>query len=169
MPYRPSWASQRHIELQQIGFGGFSFFWFLYPLFVYSCPTSFDKKYDLISHLDKQMDIFFRKIVHCLKGFLKRKQFWPNPILVCAMCITHEVFLVLEAYYMRSAVPVFVIFSHTCKYRINLVACYFCHYYRTNFVKTNFFSHHSEHSYLPSLQLVLCRVAAVKRLPVHQP
>ena len=23
--------------------------------------------------------------------------------------------------------------------------------------------------YLPSLQLVLCRVAAVKRLPVHQP
>ena len=33
--------------MQQVGFGMF----FLYPLFVYSCPTSLVKKYDLFSLL----------------------------------------------------------------------------------------------------------------------
>ena len=74
----------RHTDLQQVGFGVcvcvcfffffffvffvFMFCFYLFSLFVYSCPTSFSKKYDLLSLLGKQIDLFlgtwytFRKV-----------------------------------------------------------------------------------------------------------
>ena len=63
---------------------------------------------------------------------------------------------------MRSAVPILVILSLTHanqKYRKKLVAYTFWHHYRTNFVKTKFFSHYSE----PSCRLRLPRQSC-KRL-----
>ena len=56
---------------------------------------------------------------------------------------------ILEAHFMRSAVPVLVILSLTHankKYRKNRVAYTFWHHYRTNFGKTKLFSHYSEPS-----------------------
>ena len=46
-----------------------------------------------------------------LERFPQRKQFWLNPMFVCVMCIACGVFLVLEAHFLRSAVPVLVICS----------------------------------------------------------
>ena len=64
------------------------------------------------------MDIFFQENCTLLERFPQRKQFWPNPILVCVMYAynARDVFLIVEAHFMRSSAPVLVTFSFTCKY-----------------------------------------------------
>ena len=81
---------------------------------------------------------------------------------------------------MRSAVPVLVILSLTHanqKYSKNLVGYTFWHHYRSNFVETKFFSHHSEPSCgiqsvvnarLPRKEYSVCGIrTAVLKITAH--
>ena len=60
-----------YIDLQQVGFLiiAYLFTFFFLSFFVYSCPTSFGQKYDLFSHLGKQMDIFLGTL-YTLESYL---------------------------------------------------------------------------------------------------
>ena len=74
---------------------------------------------------------------------------WSNTCLRDVYRTRRVLKCILEAHFMRSAVPVLVILSLTHanqKYRKNVVAYTFWHHYRTNFVETKFFSHYSEPS-----------------------
>ena len=98
--------------------------------------------------LGKHMDIF----LGTLYTLLERLPFgllWSNTCLRDVYRTRRVLKCILEAHFMRSAVPVLVILSLTHanqKYRKNRVAYTFWHHYRTNFVETKFFSHYSEPS-----------------------
>ena len=84
------------------------------------------------------MDIF----LGTLYTLLERLPFgllWSNTCLRDVYRTRRVLKCILEAHFMRSAVPILVILSLTHankKYRINLVAYTFWHHYRTNFVET---------------------------------
>ena len=114
---------------------------------IYIC-TGPMPQYILLDPLGKQMDIFLATLYTLLERL-------PFGLLSSNICL-RDVYrtrrflkCILEAHFMRSAVPFFVILSltHTNqKYLKNLVAYTFWHHYRTNFVETKFFSHYSKPS-----------------------
>ena len=65
------------------------------------------------------MDIFQENCT-LLERFPQLKQFWPNPIPVCVMYIARDVFLILEAHFMRSFR--FVLTAKDLKFRFRTFA-----------------------------------------------
>ena len=102
----------------------------------------------MLDPLGKQMDIFL-ETVYALFERLPFGLLWSNTCLRDGYRTRRVLKCILEAHFMRSAVPVLVILSLTHanpKYRKNLVSYTFWLHYRTNFVETKLFSHYSDPS-----------------------